>query len=140
MRWPLLRSRARKHPRELSSKRRESSKMSLADQLKAYKTMKKITRKVNKQYQFISLDNIIAKRSKRGKFRRTFSEEMSRLQLAHEIKAMRQKKRMTQEEVAIKADMPQSVIARIESGTHSFSISTLHKIARVFDKQIGLVG
>ena len=42
------------------------------------------------------------------------------------------------EEVAIKADMPQSVIARIESGTHSFSISTLHKIAGVFDKHISL--
>jgi len=139
MRWPLLRSRARKHPRELSSKRRESSKMSLADQLKAYKTMKKITRKVNKQYQFISLDNIIAKRSKRGKFRRTFSEEMSRLQLAHEIKAMRQKKRMTQEEVAIKADMPQSVIARIESGKRGLSFSTISRIASALGKKIELV-
>ena len=101
--------------------------------------MKKIIGKANK-YKFISLDNVIAKRIKRGNFRKLFSEEISRLKLAHEIKAMRQKKRMTQEEVAIKADMPQSVIARIESGAHGFSISTLHKIARVFDKQIGLVG
>ncbi len=47
---------------------------------------------------------------------------------------------MTQAEVAQKTDMPQSVIARIESGTHSFSIATLHKIARVFNKHVGLVG
>ncbi len=102
--------------------------------------MKKVARKINKKYHFTLLDTVIAGRIKRGKFRKSFFEEMSRLQLAHEIRVLRQKKKMTQEEVAMKADMPQSVIARIESGTHSFSISTLHKIARVFDKQIGLVG
>lgn len=102
--------------------------------------MKKGTRKINRKYHFTLLDTVIAGRIKREQFRKSFSAEMSRLQLAHEIKVLRQKKRMTQKEVALKADMPQSVIARMESGTHSFSISTLHKIARVFDKQIGLVG
>ncbi len=102
--------------------------------------MKKIAKKINKKYHFTLLDTVISRRLKSEQFRKSFSEEMSRLQLAHEIKALRRKKRMTQEEVATKADMPQSVIARIESGTHSFSISTLYKIARVFDKQIGLVG
>jgi len=60
--------------------------------------MKKIARKTNKKYQFIPLDSVIAKRIKNNAFRRSFSEEISRLQLAHEIKALRQKKRMTQEE------------------------------------------
>ena len=89
---------------------------------------------------FTPLDTIIRKKLINAQFRKSFSEEMGRLQLAHDIKTLRQKRKMTQGQVAARADMPQSVIARIESGTHSFSIATLHKIARVFDKQIGLVG
>ncbi|MDO8469797.1 MAG: helix-turn-helix transcriptional regulator [bacterium] len=97
-------------------------------------------KKIAKKYNSISLDAVIKEKLKSERFRKTFSEEMSRLQLAHEIKTLRQERKMTQKEVAAKADMPQSVIARIESGTHSFSIATLHKIANVFDKQVGLVG
>ena len=92
-----------------------------------------------KKHNFTSLDKLIQKKLKKESFRSSFSEEMGRLQLAHKIKTLRQKRKMTQKEVAEKADMPQSVIARIESGSHSFSIVTLHKIARVFDKQISLV-
>lgn len=91
------------------------------------------------KYTFTPLDTIIEKKLKNKQFRKSFSEETSRLQLAHEIKTLRQKKKMTQGQVAVKANMPQSVVARIESGTHSFSIATLYKIAMVFDKQIGLV-
>lgn len=97
-------------------------------------------KKQTKKYSFTPLDEIIREKLKNERFRKSFSEEMGRLQLAHEIKTLRQRRKMTQKEVAMKADMPQSVIARIESGSHSFSIVTLHKIARVFDKQIGLVG
>lgn len=92
------------------------------------------------KYNFTPLDKVIGKRFKNERFHSSFSEEMSRLQLAHEIKILRQKRKMTQGEVAVKAGMPQSVIARMESGTHSFSIATLHRIAKVFDKQVGLVG
>lgn len=96
-------------------------------------------KKQTKKYNFIPLDTIIRKKLNNEQFRKSFFEEIGRLQLAHEIKTLRQKRKMTQKEVALKADMSQSVIARIESGSHSFSIVTLHKIARVFDKQIGLV-
>ena len=92
------------------------------------------------KYNFTPLNAIVRNRLKHEQFQKSFNEEMSRLQLAHEIKTLRQKQKMTQREVAAKADMPQSVVARIESGTHSFSIATLHKIARVFDKHVGLVG
>lgn len=90
-------------------------------------------------YKFISLNKVLRKELKNENFKKIFDEEMGRLQLAHEIKTLRQKNRMTQNDVARKADMPQSVIARIESGKHSFSIITLHKIAQVFDRQVGLV-
>lgn len=89
---------------------------------------------------FSSLNKIIERRLKNREFRKSFSEEMSKLQLAHDIKMLRRKRKMTQKDVAVEANMPQSVIARMESGTHSFSIATLHKVARVFDKQIALVG
>ncbi|OGM93358.1 hypothetical protein A2333_02885 [Candidatus Wolfebacteria bacterium RIFOXYB2_FULL_49_7] len=88
---------------------------------------------------FVSLSKLIEKKSKKEHFKTSFSEEISRLNLAHEIKALRQQKKLTQKQVAEKADMPQSVIARIESGTHSVSITTLSKIARVFNKEVGLV-
>ena len=97
-------------------------------------------KKTAEKHQFTPLNTVIAKKLKSEQFRKSFSEEISRLQLAHEIKTLRQKQKMTQAEVAAKTDMPQSVSARIESGTHSFSITTLHKIARVFNKHVGLVG
>jgi|SRR3989338_10180923 len=99
--------------------------------------MKKIN---STKYNFVPLDTIVKEKLKNKQFRTSFSVEMGRLRLAHEIKALRQKRKMTQEDVALKADMPQSVVARIESGTHSFSITTLHKIARVFNKKVGFVG
>ena len=46
---------------------------------------------------------------------------------------------MTQAAVAREADMPQSVIARLESGTHSVSVATLSKVANALGKQVELV-
>ncbi|MBI2623626.1 MAG: helix-turn-helix transcriptional regulator [Candidatus Liptonbacteria bacterium] len=101
--------------------------------------MKKNEAKRTTKKDFVSLSAIIARRSKSERFRSAFSEEDARLKLASELKVLRREKRMTQEEVAAKAEMPQSVIARIESGTHNFSLTTLHRIAEVFDKEIGFV-
>lgn len=89
--------------------------------------------------EFVSLSKVIKEKSKDKKFKNLFSEEISTLKLAHEIRLLRQKRQMTQKQVAIRAEMPQSVIARLESGTHSFSIATLHKVARVFDRKVGLI-
>mgnify|MGYP001569264432 CR=1 FL=1 len=103
--------------------------------------IKKANKKINtiQKSNFIPLQAAINRKLKSSKFRQVFSDEISRLKLAHDIKALRQQRKMTQEQVATATNMPQSVIARIESGTHSFSIATLHRIARVFDRQIGLV-
>lgn len=88
---------------------------------------------------FTPLSEIVAKRLKNPEFRKAYNEEMNRLQLAYEIRLLRTKKGMTQQQVALKAKMPQSVVARIESGSRGFSIATLHKIAKVFGREIGLV-
>jgi DNA-binding XRE family transcriptional regulator len=88
---------------------------------------------------FIPFDEFLAEQLKDKRFKKAFLEERSRLQLAYDIQMLRKKKRMTQAQVAKKAKMPQSVIARIESGSRGISIATLYKIARVFDRDIGFV-
>ena len=58
-------------------------------------------------------------------------------ELARSIIEQRMKKRLTQEEVAKKAGMPQSTISRIEGLTHGFpKISTLKKIANALDAKV----
>lgn len=57
--------------------------------------------------------------------------------LAKSLIEQRLKKKMTQEEVAKKAGMPQSTISRIEGLTHGLpKLSTLKKIANALDAQI----
>jgi DNA-binding XRE family transcriptional regulator len=95
------------------------------------------TRKI-KDSDFVSLTEIIKKENKNPKFRVAFSAEMNRLALVSEVRLLRKKMKLTQREVAERARMPQSVVARVESGTHSFSIVTLQRIAAVFNKHVGL--
>lgn len=49
------------------------------------------------------------------------------------------RRKMTQTAVAKKASMPQSVIARIESGERGMSVETLHRVATALGKSIQLV-
>ncbi|OGG72785.1 hypothetical protein A3A38_03560 [Candidatus Kaiserbacteria bacterium RIFCSPLOWO2_01_FULL_53_17] len=72
-------------------------------------------------------------------FKKAYAEEMARLKLAQAIRRTRESKRMTQAAVAQKINMPQSVIARLESGTHSVSVDTLSKVAHALGKQVELV-
>ncbi|PJE73930.1 MAG: hypothetical protein COV01_03775 [Candidatus Taylorbacteria bacterium CG10_big_fil_rev_8_21_14_0_10_41_48] len=96
--------------------------------------MKKI--KNTKLYTF---DQVFKRASKSKEFKKGYDEEIARLKLAKQIREMRLSSNLTQKTVAQRADMPQSVIARIESGTHSYSLGTLYRIASVFNKEIQLV-
>ncbi len=89
--------------------------------------------------QWYTHKEVFGKYHKDPAYMRGLNAERARLKLAAQIREIRRKKRLTQKALAEKADMPQSVIARIESGTHSFSITTLQKIAVAFNKQIALV-
>lgn len=88
---------------------------------------------------FYDFDDILKEDLKSETFREAYNEELARLNLVGEIKKLRLAKKYTQKELAQKAQMSQSVIARIESGEHSFSLGTLNRIAKVFDKEIQLV-
>ena len=74
---------------------------------------------------------------RRGKeFERGYGAESARITLAKKIREERGKKHLTQMAVAHKANMPQSVIARIESGEHSVSVDTLARVARALGKRV----
>lgn len=88
---------------------------------------------------FYDFDDILKENMKSKTFRDSYNEEMIRLRLVGEIKKLRLEKKLTQKTLAEKAQMPQSVIARIESGEHSFSLGTLSRIAKVFKKEVQLV-
>lgn len=88
---------------------------------------------------FYDFDDILKEDLKSETFRKEYNEELARLNLVGEIKKLRLEKKYTQKDLAQKAQMPQSVIARIESGEHSFSLGTLSRIAKVFKKEVQLV-
>lgn len=85
---------------------------------------------------FERFDDVLKQASKSKTFHKEYNEELMRLQLASEIKNLRIQYKLTQESVAKSANMPQSVIARVESGKHSVSLGTLNRIAEVFGKRV----
>ncbi|MDQ7786704.1 MAG: helix-turn-helix domain-containing protein [Thermodesulfovibrionales bacterium] len=74
---------------------------------------------------------------KNKKVREEYEKLLPEYELARSIIEHRLKKKMTQEEVAKKAGMPQSTISRIEGLTHGLpKISTLKKIANALDAKV----
>lgn len=83
-----------------------------------------------------TFNQILNKASKSKTFIKEYNEELTRLQFAMELKEIRTEQGLTQGVVAKKAQMPQSVIARIEGGNHSVSLDTLSKVAYALGKRI----
>ena len=98
--------------------------------------IKKTRKNSNKWY---TVSQTFNKVSKKKSFQRAYKEETNRIRLARIIREARTAKRLTQAALAKRANMPQSVIARLESGAHSVSLDTLSKIAYVVGKQVELV-
>lgn len=69
-------------------------------------------------------------------FKRGYQEESNRIALAVKIRQLREERKLTQLAVAREASMPQSVIARIESGEHSVSVDTLARVAHALGKKV----
>ena len=91
-----------------------------------------------KDLKWHTLEEVFGKVSKTKEFQKGYREEMMRIKLARRIRAIRVGKKLTQEFVAQKAAMPQSVIARLESGEHSVSLDTLSRVAYVLGKEVEL--
>jgi len=76
------------------------------------------------------IDEYIARRSRQSTtFAREYEEENQRLQVAVEVRNLREQFGMTQREFANLVGKPQSTIARIESGKMNVSIDVLNEIA-----------
>ncbi|MEK7609950.1 MAG: helix-turn-helix transcriptional regulator [Patescibacteria group bacterium] len=87
---------------------------------------------------FFTTEETFAKSMKSPDFRKEYEDEVARLKLVRQIKDLRLAQHMSQKKMASKANMSQSIIARIESGRHSFSVLTLYRIAKVFGKEVKL--
>ena len=94
--------------------------------------MKSITPKTK------TLKQVLGKTLKSPEFKEAYNEEIFRLKMAAEIKKLRLQKKLTQETFAQKACMPQSVVARIESGKSGISLDTLNRVAYVLGKKVQL--
>jgi len=71
------------------------------------------------------------------KVREEYNKLLPEFELAKSIVEQRVRKKLTQEQVAKKAGMPQSTISRIEGLTHGLpKLATLKKIANALDADI----
>ena len=87
----------------------------------------------------VTFNEMLKKQMKSAEFRDGYKKEVARLRLVQQIKEARIAKKYTQKKLAEKAKMPQSVIARIESGRQGMSLATVSRIASVLGKQIQMV-
>ena len=99
--------------------------------------MKKI-KTTKKDLKFYMLAEVFKDRNTK-EFQRGYREESGRIALAQKIRETREKKHLTQKAVAHKALMPQSVIARLESGDHGVSLDTLSRVAHALGKRVEIV-
>lgn len=100
------------------------------------KKLNRVTK--TKKIKWYSFEQVFGRASKTKEFKAAYDEETGRIRLAKQLRNIREQKKLTQQAVAHKASMPQSVIARIESGTHSMSVDTLSKVAHALGKRIEL--
>ena len=101
--------------------------------------MKKKNKKETLKLKWYTHEEIFGRYAKDKEFVRAFEEETARIKLAKQIRDLRTARQMTQQMVARKTKMPQSVIARIESGERGISVETLGRVARAFGKRVELV-
>ena len=86
-----------------------------------------------------NFDDLLAKELKNKEFRQAFEHDQERRALARQIRATRMVRKLTQQSVAKKASMPQSAIARLESGDHGVSLDTLSRVAHALGKRVEIV-
>ena len=92
-----------------------------------------------KKLEWYSFDQVFGKASKTKEFKNAYDEELNRIRVAKRLRDIREQMQLTQQAVARRASMPQSVIARIESGAHSVSLDTLNKVVHALGKRVEIV-
>ncbi len=69
-------------------------------------------------------------------FKKRLETEIRNFKIGEEIKQMRLDSGMTQEQLAKKLSTTKSAISRLENHSESVRLSTIEKVAKVFDKQV----
>ena len=57
--------------------------------------------------------------------------------VAARIKKLREERHMTQEDLAVKAGVSRGYLARVETGRHEPTLSTLEKLAKALKVKVG---
>ena len=83
-------------------------------------------------------NNFFHKFQSNKKYQKLLQGERDLFDIAIQIAETRKKRRITQVQLAKKVGMPQSQIARIESGNHNITIETLSKIAGALDVRVNI--
>jgi ribosome-binding protein aMBF1 (putative translation factor) len=84
-----------------------------------------------------NFDRHLERELKNPKFAKGFYEESEKTRLAIKIAEAREKRKMTQKQLAEKVGTSQSVIARIENPSYDrFTIRTLRKIANALNSNL----
>lgn len=84
-----------------------------------------------------SLKNLIREQLKDKKFKENFYRGLEKTRIATEIAYYREKRGLTQKELAKLLGTSQSTIARLENPFYdNYSINTLRKIAKILDLQL----
>ncbi len=83
------------------------------------------------------VDKYIQKMEKKSPgFSSKVEQELENLRIGEEIRNLRVSKGMTQEELASKMSTTKSAISRLENHSESVRLSTLEKVAEVFNKKV----
>ncbi len=77
---------------------------------------------------------------KNPKFKQAYEALEPEYRLANDLINARIHKRMTQTEVAQKAGVSRTVVARLESGTTNPTLGTVSRVANTLGKELKLVG
>lgn len=85
---------------------------------------------------YMHKNNYLYKFQKDKEYQKILQEEKKILDIAIQIIEARKKRRITQVQLAKKIGMPQSQIARIESGSNNITIGTLNKVAGALDLKV----
>jgi transcriptional regulator with XRE-family HTH domain len=87
----------------------------------------------------IKFKDYLKEELKDPEFREAFDEEEVYASLAIQIAKIRQKKKLTQKELAKRLHTTQQTISRLENiRNKSYSLQTLIKLARILDKQVSV--
>ena len=83
----------------------------------------------------INFKDYLNEQLKDPEFKKEFENETTKLESAIELTKVRKESGLSQRDIATVSDVPQSTIARIESGANT-SIDTLTKIANALGKRL----